>query len=555
MTDQAEIHKNCISKKIWDRRKALELLKIHFSNLSDQDQAWQDLHRLTQDKDIGVRGIAVYALRSTFSHVPNKDQAWQDLHRLTQDKDNGVREIAAYALGSTFSHFSDQDLAWQDLHRLTQDKDKSVRRGAAYALGSAFILVPNKDQAWQDLHRLTQDKKNIVRMHAYHSLGRASVFKATETADEDTLKKELEAAVAYFEKSIRGRNYSPARFCYPFYRTYLAITFQGAKEEVVQRYLVEAKAAVRGSRSRDLLLKAVENLAHALVEVQKQSQASHAGGSWEEIQKDLKDIYEPYCNRAAELLDEVEDMAPGATKCVRKALPIIDDRIRSTITEIQDKSRSLCRASHGSEVFSPLGTDLNRLARGLSSKDVLKCLKLSLRMVPLLRELCKNLSTEKRGHGCEIVEEIRLEDELPGILNRILEAITYLQPNIELTAHESGTNQILMELVVVNSKLDEIRYAIFKQSIRSGNVISNLTAIKTELEKLYQMSLQHPNVNLKELYSCREEQLQELSRDMDDRFAELKDILKDKASTDDAKKILDAFGRPSDTWNSKFWVV
>jgi hypothetical protein len=229
------------------------------------------------------------------------------------------------------------------------------------------------------------------------------------------------------------------------------------------------------------------------------------------------------------------------------------------ITEIQSKSKALCRTTYGSEIFQPLGTDLNKLAQGLSPKDLRKCQKISMRMVPLLQELCTLLRADKRGHGCDIVAEIRTEDELPGILNRILEAMTYLQPNIEITALESRTTQmfkdIQTELEVVNNKLDEIRYAIFKQRIHSGNVISNLTAINTELEKLYQISLQHPNRSLKELYSCREEQLQELNRDMDARFAELKALLKEKASTDDVKKILGAFERlePSDTWNSKFW--
>jgi hypothetical protein len=46
-------------------------------------------------------------------------------------------------------------------------------------------------------------------MYAYHSLGRASVFKVIETHDEDTLKKELESAVAFFEKSSKESENGP----------------------------------------------------------------------------------------------------------------------------------------------------------------------------------------------------------------------------------------------------------------------------------------------------------------------------------------------------------
>ena len=246
-----------------------DALGTAFVHVPDKDQAWKDLHRLTQDDDSDVRWRAANALGAAFSHVPDKDQAWQDLHRLTQDEDNDVRGRAADALGAAFGHVPDKDQAWKDLHRLTQDEDSYVRGRAADALGAAFGHVPDKAQAWQDLHRLTQDEDSDVRMHAYHSLGRASVFKATEAKDNGTLKRELEAAVVYFEKSSQESKYSPARFCHPFYRTYLAITFQEAKEDEVQKYLAEAKEAVGSSKSKDELLKAVENLAEALQESQR----------------------------------------------------------------------------------------------------------------------------------------------------------------------------------------------------------------------------------------------------------------------------------------------
>ena len=181
-----------------------------------------------------------------------------------------------------------------------------MRLCAAEALGAVFVHVPDKDQAWKDLHRLTHDEMSDVRMFAYHSLGKATIFKATRAKDNGRLKSELEAAVVYFEKSSHESVFGPARFCHPFYRTYLAITFQEPKEDEVQKYLAEAKEAVGGSKSKDELLKAVENLAGALKEAQRLKNRS-----FQDVAIEL-DAYRWYCEKAAEHMASVEDEAPGA---------------------------------------------------------------------------------------------------------------------------------------------------------------------------------------------------------------------------------------------------
>lgn len=167
---------------------------------------------------------------------------------------------------------------------------------------------------------------------------------------------------------------------------------------------------------------------------------------------------------------------------------------------------------------------------------------------------------------CGVVEEIELATEFPDKLNKIELAFAYVGSAVETILQlgdvrsdikqvRSDIKQVFTEVSVVNKKFDEIRYEIFKQRISSGNAISILTSLRTELEKLHQFSLQHPEASLKELYSCREEQLQELSRDLDNRFTELRTILKGKASTGDVKMILDKLDqlKPVETWNTKVW--
>ena len=129
MIDQVEIHRLVQSEDVEERRWVVVELKINFASLNDEKQAWDDLHRLTQDNDEYVRRHAADALGACYSHVPEgyKKQAWDDLHRLTQDNDEYVRKGAANSLGACYSHIPEEykKQAWDDLIKLTQDKDDS----------------------------------------------------------------------------------------------------------------------------------------------------------------------------------------------------------------------------------------------------------------------------------------------------------------------------------------------------------------------------------------------------------------------------------------------
>ena len=159
---------------------------------------------------------------------------------------------AAGALGRAFSGIPDKNTAWSDLHRLTQDENSNMLWMVAYALGRAFSDIPDKDIAWSDLHQLTQDENSDMQIHAYYSLGSASVYKATETEDENKFKDELKKAIYYFEKSSQeaaDNFYNPGKFCLPFYRSYYAvISRQQEAEAEATKYLDEAKNAAGETR-------------------------------------------------------------------------------------------------------------------------------------------------------------------------------------------------------------------------------------------------------------------------------------------------------------------
>ncbi|MBW2738871.1 MAG: HEAT repeat domain-containing protein [Deltaproteobacteria bacterium] len=323
------------------RRGAADALVKVFSYVPDKKQAWEDLHWLTSDSDSYVRWRATDVIGKVFSHVPDKKQAWEDLIRLTSAKDKDVRRGAADALGSAFASVPDKKQACEDLHRLTSAKDKDVRRGAADALGSAFASVLDKKQACEDLHRLTFDTDSYVRASAYHSLGKASIFKAANAENDIDLKKEMEAAIGYFEKSSQQTEKSkPSKFCLPLYRSFYALTFRKEETEAeVKKYIKEAKSAVEGSESKEKLLEAVENLGNALKEAQKVR-------DFNDLKSDLN-AYRRYCDRACELLDTMEEKSPGASRLIRMGLPIIDDRIKGIIAEIQETAKAACQQSKG----------------------------------------------------------------------------------------------------------------------------------------------------------------------------------------------------------------
>ena len=408
-----DLHKLTQDEDNYVRRGAAYTLGEVFSEIPDKAQAWQDLHRLTQDEDNYARSRAAYALGKAFSQIPDKAQAWQDLHRLTQDEDNDVRWRAAYALGKAFSEIPDKAQAWQDLHRLTQNEDNDVRWRAAYALGEVFSQIPNKARVRQDLDRLAQDKDIDVRMYAYYSLGRMSITKATEAKDSIVLKKELDDAVSYFEKSSKEEPISgPARFCYPFYRTYFAITFQEAKEDVIQAYLDEVKEVVDGSESRDELIKAVENLAEALQESQHLKERS-----FREVASEFNN-YSSYCLKAAEHMVKAEDKAPGAVKLLRKCNPLIEDRIQKSISEIQEAARQICQATRGSRVES-VGADINKTAQALLINDFEDLQKSFSRMLLQIKKLCENLPEEEKNLALEVLEEAESEDKFPQKVHKI----------------------------------------------------------------------------------------------------------------------------------------
>ncbi|MEA3295512.1 MAG: hypothetical protein U9P81_11225 [Euryarchaeota archaeon] len=108
----------------------------------------------------------------------------------------------------------------------------------------------------------------------------------------------------------------------------------------------------------------VENLANALSEAQKRTDL-------DTTKSDLK-AYMQYCNRAADLIGDAAEDAPGAAGILRRGIPIIDERIKEIIREIQEKARAVCIETRGTPL-EELGLATDKFAQELPSLQSRVC--------------------------------------------------------------------------------------------------------------------------------------------------------------------------------------
>jgi HEAT repeat protein len=438
------------------RWSAVEALGAVFQYVPDKQKAWNELIKLTNSEDLHIRDMAASVIGSAFSQVPDKYQAWNDLHELTSDQDDFVRFFAPKAICCAFPYIPDKQQAWDDLIELSNDVSIDVEYNAANVLGSVFSQMLDKQQAWNDLIKSTTGEGGYFGFYAYHTLGNISIFNASQVKTEKDYKKELEKAIAFFEKEVQVLNSdldlcsidNPSEFCLPFYRSFHAIVFKKheAKEEV-DKYLSEAKDAVRGSESKELLFEAVENLANALKEVQNMENMD-----LRKMQGELN-FYRKYCDRAAELMIKTEETAPFATATLKRGLPILDRNLKELLEEIQKKTEVIREQTKGTP-FEKLGNDLNEGSLSLLQvRDLVGFKKQVQNLENKLSSMCSKLSEGQKGEACELLktihEEHSIEDKIP-LINDVLSKFSYQLDMI------TCLNRIDASLSSVNKKVDEL---------------------------------------------------------------------------------------------------
>ena len=492
------------------RFRVISALDLAISQVPNKQQELNDLHdMLTKDQDAekkhndAVKSIdqneihsqllsispkerleALELLRYNFSLLPDKQLAWNDLIQLTNDQNGNVRYAAASIFDLAFSQVSDKQQAWNDLIKLSTCKDDSVKFRAASALNSAYSFVPDQQQVWNDLNKLANYDNHYLRAYASHSLGKICIFRASQAESEEYYKQELERAIALFEKAAQEPSFkllNPAQFCLPFYRSFYTIVFekQGAKEEV-DKYLAEAKNAIKGSKSKELLFEATENLANALKEVQKLENMDF------EAKRDELNFYRKYCDQAAGLIRDTEEKTPYATAAMRKGLPILDKNIKELLEEIQKKAKIACHESKGTNVEEfacAFNKEVQKWEIGSQEEmtqkveDIGYLLKMKIADLPENRYLLNK------------IEAMKLERNLAKQYDALLFVIGQI-PTMKVISEQKldqklqKFDRIFDEIICVKEKLNCISFDISKIKLNSADVISYLETMKAELEKL-----------------------------------------------------------------------
>lgn len=486
-------------------------------------QVWEDLHRLTDDENYEVRFRAVFSLCTMFFQMSEDYQllAYMDLHRLTNDKNGAVRSEVAEILGLIFSQLPDKLESWNDLHKLTNDENSVVRSWAIEALGSAFPYIPDhkKKQALNDLYRGTNDNDIIVRAYANHSCGRVCTFRASQAEKEEEYKNELEKAIMFFEKTAQessDRKSDPSKLCLPFYNSFYKIIFNEQKtKEEVNKYLEEAKAVIKGSKSKKLLFEAAENLAKALEDVQNLGNLDFHAMKYE------LNLYRKYCEHTAELMIYTDEKAPIVTKLILNEMPFFDFDLKKLIEEIQKKTEVIQEKIKGiqfNDQLFVLGFKLNKSSQLLSKiRDPVGFKKQLNVMHYLMKAICSKFPEGQKNEACELLEKLDVEssfeDQIP-IMNIILSKLDY---QLDMTTY----------LGRFEGKLDNISYCVFKTKLNNGNVSLKLDVMKTELEKLNEKVSSNTS-SIEQLNPALDKKLGDINDDLQDRLNELEDLINKK---------------------------
>jgi hypothetical protein len=267
--------------------------------------------------------------------------------------------------------------------------------------------------------------------------------------------------------------------------------------------------------------------------------------------------YRSYCDKAAEHMAAAECESPGAVSILRKCNPLIKEKIRTTIAEIQQTALGICQITLGSgTVYESLGIEINRTAKSLSTDDYLKKYKCSVRITSILAEFCRLLPQNKRGYACEIIKQIETEEVLSDKLNMIELALTYLQPNIEMEACGSANklSEIHEDIRSLDQKLNTIVFDLSKIKVGTGNIASNLWAVRDILNRIEveQRSAQNSD-EISNVSSEPGGYNEHVALLIDAKVSELEIILKQIPNRDDIKDILEKLERlkPSEKWE---WI-
>ncbi len=284
-----------------------------------------------------------------------------------------------------------------------------------------------------------------------------------------------------------------------------------------------------------MLLEAIENLANALNEVQ------NLGNIDLKIKKSELNFYRKYCDRAAELMRDTEETAPFATTAMRKGLPILNRNLKELIEEIQEKARIACKESKGTDAEKIIYQTKKEIQNAINNdskpytdilEDILSIVKTKILSMPKNEFIFSKIrEADNKKISAEKYNDLPLVISMMPTMKVISEQeLNHKYHKLDLI-YENAMD-IKVELNTIGTKLDCIRYDIFKSKLNSHDVILNLSAMKKELEKLNE--IKHLNAfSIEKLNFIQAENLSNLNNDMLERLNEIKNLVDDLPNKND----------------------
>lgn len=140
---------------------------------------------------------------------------------------------------------------------------------------------------------------------------------------------------------------------------------------------------------------------------------------------------------------------------IRKGLPIIDERIKGIIADINEKAKALCKQVKDTE-YKEIGQQVNNVGQELSNViDPIRLEKEVSHMLIPLSAMCKKMPEEDRGEACEILKQINdeqyVEDKLPLISMFLSKISTQMDQKNQLNQQKQTRIQIPQFPISLNS--------------------------------------------------------------------------------------------------------
>ncbi|MGB9928276.1 MAG: HEAT repeat domain-containing protein [Methanosarcina sp.] len=204
MSEQPEIHDRTFSQVTNERIKAAKQLGALFEVFPERKQAFEDLLKLSSDRDNEVREEAIKSLTMVFPNIPDKELAWDKFVNLTAYPAERVMKAAVKALVSVFSLMPDRNKTWKDLVELLHSKTsmEDVNREIIDAFPYLMQEIPDNPYVWKDLLETIHSKDLYVREKTIAILSR--VF--PDLADEQKEKTWKEIFKLAAEPDVRPVN-------------------------------------------------------------------------------------------------------------------------------------------------------------------------------------------------------------------------------------------------------------------------------------------------------------------------------------------------------------